>query len=198
MVVVCGGIGAGNARRGAEAVIQLFRPELLVSAGFAGALQADWSAGRVFVPRIVLDGRDGSRTDTGVGDGMLVSFSAVADASQKRKLWEAYNAQAVDMEAAAVARGAEVHGVRFMAYKAISDARDFSMPDVSDFIGTDGRFQTARFAFRVAVRPWSWKNTIQLSRNTALAASKLCAGLPALPDMADDPAGLEPDTVMKS
>jgi adenosylhomocysteine nucleosidase len=37
-VVVCGGIGAEPARRAAEAVIALYAPAIIYSAGFAGAL----------------------------------------------------------------------------------------------------------------------------------------------------------------
>src|ERR1700722_16812078 len=40
MVIVCGGIGVEAARRAAEAVIALYRPTLLQSVGFAGALHA--------------------------------------------------------------------------------------------------------------------------------------------------------------
>ena len=37
VVLVCGGIGTECARRATEAVIQLYDPALVVSAGFAGA-----------------------------------------------------------------------------------------------------------------------------------------------------------------
>src|SRR5450755_4026196 len=103
-VVVCGGIGGGPARRAAEAVIQLYGPALVISAGFAGALQADLPVGRVLTPSIVVDTRDGSRASAEAGEGVLVSFDSIADVPQKAKLAEAYAAQAVDMEAAAVAR----------------------------------------------------------------------------------------------
>ena len=37
VLVVCGGIGAGPAQRAAEMVVAAFRPDLLISAGFAGS-----------------------------------------------------------------------------------------------------------------------------------------------------------------
>ena len=73
-VVVCGGMGAECARRATEAVIELYRPEQLISAGFAGALEPGLAVGQVLTPRTVIDAGDGSRTDTGVGEGALVSF----------------------------------------------------------------------------------------------------------------------------
>jgi adenosylhomocysteine nucleosidase len=179
-VAVCGGIGATAARRAAEALIQLYQPELLISAGFAGALQPDVHAGDVLMPGRVIDSSDGSRTDTGFGEGTLVSFDCVADAEQKAKLASAYGAQAVDMEAAAVARAAEVHGVRFLACKAISDSLDFRMPPMAGFVGPDGEFHAAKFALHVALRPWLWGKAVQLGRNSRLAADKLCRALAEL------------------
>jgi len=45
LVVVCGGVGAEAARRSSEAVIALYRPTLVLSVGFAGALDATIHAG---------------------------------------------------------------------------------------------------------------------------------------------------------
>ncbi len=177
--LVCAGIGAEYARRAAEAIIQLCRPDLLVSAGFAGALQPDWPVGRVLIPRVVIDACDNSRTETVAGEGSLVSFATVADASQKEKLRRAYDAQAVDMEAAAIGRGAMTHGIPFRVCKVISDASDFSVPAGTQFVGPDGKFQKARFAFHVAPRPWLWWGTIKLAADSLLAARNLCQSLVA-------------------
>jgi len=173
-VLVCGGIGAGAARRACEAVIALYQPSLVVSAGFAGALQAELRIGSTLTPRVVVDASDGSRTDTGLGSGVLVSLDSVAGPEQKAKLAKAYGAQAVDMEAAAVARGAEARGVHFRAIKAISDAPDFAMPSMERFIHPNGEFQTARFVFYVVLRPWLWGRVIKLARNSAQASRELC------------------------
>ncbi len=54
-------------------------------------------------PRLVIDAADGSRSDSGNGEGVLVSFGEVADPEQKASLAKAYGADVVDMEAAAVA-----------------------------------------------------------------------------------------------
>lgn len=177
VVVVCGGIGAESARRAAEAVIQLYRPAKIVSVGVAGALDAKLKVGDVFTPRWIVDARDGSRIDaaTEKGSGVLVSFSEVAGADQKAKLGQAYGAQAVDMEAAAVGKGAEVRSVPFSAIKAISDESNFVMPPMERFITVDGQFKMASFALYAAIRPWMWARVIQLGRNTARAVQALCA-----------------------
>lgn len=176
-VLVCGGIGAEAARRACEAVIKLYQPGLVISAGFAGALDPELKVGRMLTPRLVIDANDGSRTEVGSGSGVLISFNAVADAKQKLKLGKAYRADAVDMEGAAVARGADAHGIAFVAVKAISDEARFQMPTLDKFIARDGQFQAARFAMFAAVRPWLWSGVIRLRTNTQKASSALCRAL---------------------
>jgi adenosylhomocysteine nucleosidase len=176
-VVVCGGIGEQAARRATEAVIALFSPEVIYSVGFAGALNDTLKMGDILLPRQVIDARDGSRVDTGEGQGALVSFPSLADPRQKSELARAYSAQAVDMEAAAVARGAQARGLRFAAVKAISDEFDFVVPPVQRFIRPNGEFRAASFALFAALRPWMWKRVVRLARNSARASNALCRWL---------------------
>lgn len=176
-VLVCGGIGAEAARRATEAVIALYQPGLVQSVGFAGALDPGLKVGEIFSPSLVVDARDGSSVETGSGRGILVSAAMIAGAEQKMKLAQSYGAQAVDMEAAAVARGAQARGVRFMAVKAISDESTFAMPSMDGFVDGRGQFRTGRFAAFAAARPWLWASVIQLARNSARASAALCAEL---------------------
>jgi adenosylhomocysteine nucleosidase len=176
-VLICGGIGAEAARRATETVIQEARPTRVVSVGFAGALDSTLKVAEVLEPRIVVNAADGVRTEAGSGRGTLVSYAAPAGREQKQRLGTAYGAVAVDMEAAAVAQGAQVRGVEFAALKAISDAADFSMPPTERFVASDGRFRTARFVLHVAVRPWLWGSTIALARNSARASHALCTAI---------------------
>ena len=173
-VAVCGGMGPRAARRATEAIISLYRPSLVQSVGFAGALDHSLRVGDVFEPRLVIDAGDGSRSDTGSGSGILVSFTSVAGQEQKARLARAYQAQAVDMEAAAVAKGAQAHGLRFAAIKVISDEAGFRMPPMERFIRDDGTFQSGGFALYAALRPWFWGPVFRLARKSTLAAHRLC------------------------
>lgn len=177
MIVVCGGIGSEAARRATEAVINLYHPALVISAGFAGALDPSLPAGHTLTPRHVIDAGDGSRTDSGSGEGVLVSFATIADVEQKAKLAKAFGAHAVDMEAAAVARGAQAHGINFLACKVISDPSDSRLPPIARFIGEDGRFHALRFIAYIALRPRLWASVRRLIRDSAIAAAKLCEAL---------------------
>ncbi len=176
-VLVCGGIGAEAARRATEAVIREMNPVRVISAGFAGALDASLQVGHVFEPRTVINAADGARTEVSSGEGILVSSATVAGKEEKTRLRKAYAATAVDMEAAAVAQGAQARGVEFGVLKAISDAADFSLPPVDRFVSSDGRFRSIKFACHVALRPWLWGATIALARNSAKASCALSDAL---------------------
>jgi adenosylhomocysteine nucleosidase len=176
-VLICGGMGAEAARRATEAAIALYQPELVQSVGFAGGLEPALKVGEIFSPSRVIDAGDGSSVETSTGAGVLVSTAAVAGTEQKRKLAESYRAQAVDMEAAAVARGAQARHVRFMAVKAISDESNFAMPVMDRFVDREGKFQSGRFVIYAALRPWLWRRVIQLAANSAKASKTLCTEL---------------------
>lgn len=183
-VAVCGGIGAQAARRACEAIIFLYEPSLVISAGFAGALQPAIEPGSAFTPRTVIDAQDGSRTDVGSGTGTLVSVGSMVGHEQKMTMAKSYGAQAADMEAAAVARGAEARNVPFRAIKAISDGVDSDLPPIDRFIGHDGQLHTAKLVAYVAVRPWLWGAIWKLARDSSHASNTLCRLLQSI--SADD------------
>ncbi|MGH9504948.1 MAG: hypothetical protein ACRD20_19010 [Terriglobales bacterium] len=192
-VLVCGGIGPEPARRATEAIIRLYAPVLVQSVGFAGALDPTLKVGTVLTPVCVIDAKDGSRIEAGVGYWVLVSVDHPADVKQKAKLAEAYWAHAVDMEAAAVARGAQAHGITFVGLKVISDEADFEMPPVARFVAPDGRFRTLAFAAYACVRPWLWLRVFQLARNSSRAATALCGWLEQYNQEPQDLVNPEPD-----
>ncbi len=174
VVVVCGGIGAQAARRAAEAIISLYAAKVVCSAGFAGALDPGIKVADVIQPRRVVNAGDGSSVTLERGEGVLVSFGSVASLEQKAKLRDSFAAQAVDMEASAVARAAEVRGVRFAVVKVISDEFDFSFPSMERFVDANGLFLEARFAWFAVFRPWLWPQVAHLARNSRRASRALC------------------------
>src|SRR6202007_2318914 len=60
LVLVCGGIGADAARRAAEAVIVLYEPSVVYSAGYAGASDPQLKVGDVMRAARVVNAGDGS------------------------------------------------------------------------------------------------------------------------------------------
>src|SRR2546423_7691741 len=164
-VLVCGGIGPEAARRAAEAVIVLYSPDLLFSVGYAGALDPALKVGDLLAPAQIIDGSDGSRVHLSKGHGTLLSLNAVASVAQKSRLRESYGAQAIDMEASAVARATEARGAGFRAIKVISDEFNFELPVPGRFVDAEGRFHQARFALHALIRPWLWLPLVHLGSN---------------------------------
>jgi adenosylhomocysteine nucleosidase len=172
-VATVGGIGRGAARKATEAVITNYQPRFVISAGIAGALTPALKVGDVVHAREVVDADSGARFVAADGESVVATVASVRGPAEKRMIAQRWSADVVDMEAAAVAAVAQEHGIEFAAIKAISDELDFVMPPVDQFVDSAGKFETARFAASVAVRPRWWSAVRQLNANSRLAAMNL-------------------------
>jgi len=177
VTALCAGIGPEAARRAAEAVIAHAKPQLVISAGFAGALESGIRVGTVIRPASVVESGSGRRFTITDGSGILVSSPEAVGPSRKRELGGLFRAQAVDMEAAAVAEVAARHGIGFRAVKAISDELEFRILDLSRFVDGAGQLHTGRLLGFVAVRPARWPTLLRLAQSSRLAAARLCRAL---------------------
>jgi hypothetical protein len=194
---MAGGIGCDAARRAAQAVVKRYRPQMLVSAGLAGALIRSLKVGNVIVPNVIIDGRTGAEYRCSLGEGVLgggilVSAAQVAGSETKQALVEKFHALAVDMEAAGVAEVAREEQLGFRCVKAISDEAGFPMPPVNRFVDQEGKFHTSRFAAWASVRPAVWPSVIALARNSNRASRALCDWL-----QEKAASGLQPAKVVK-
>ena len=172
-VVACAGMGAERAVLAVRAALDAGASGLLVSTGLAGACGPELKVGQVIEAGQVIDVRSGERFATVHEGAVLVTSPSIADVAEKRRLNATYGAALVDMEAAAVARQAQAHGLEFRVIKAVSDAHDFELDDVSQFVSPDGRFRTAAFALHTAVRPQRWPAAIRLGKGSQVALSAL-------------------------
>jgi len=123
-LAVIAGIGCGNAEQAARAAARQYRPELLISAGLAGALIRSLKAGSVFTPSVVVDAADGAEyrcvaDGKHVNGGILVSSDEIAGAAAKGELVTRFHGLVVDMEAAGVAKAAQQEQIGFRCVKAI-------------------------------------------------------------------------------
>ncbi len=180
VIAVAGGIGCARAEQAANAVVAKYRPQMVISAGLAGALIRSLKVGSVIMPNVTVDAASGAeyRSVFGaemVGGGILVSANEIAESKDVRAgLVERFHALAVDMEAAGVAKVAQQEKILFRCVKAISDEADFQMPPLNKFVDADGNFQTGKFAVWTSARPWHWGRTITLAQNTKRATQALC------------------------
>ncbi len=177
VVLLCGGIGYEAGKRAAEAVIEYAKPSLLIATGLVGGLKPEWTLGRTMVAAEVVEEATGRRFRTAYGEGMVVSSREIARAAKKHELASRFAADVVDMEGAAVAEVAEVHGLPFLAVKAVSDEMDFELPPLQEFVDAKGRFQGTRFGFWAAWHPHWWPVIAQLKRRSDVAAAALAEKL---------------------
>lgn len=130
-----GGVGAGAAARAARLLVAGHRPRLLVSAGFAGGLDAALARGTVVRPTVsVADGAGDPLALTAAGGPLSepLTIVTVADVvvtpAAKRALAARAHAHLVDMETHAVAEVAHAAGIPCAAVRVISDAVDDTLP----------------------------------------------------------------------
>ena len=176
-VVACAGMGAQRAVLATRAALKRGPAAQIFSVGWAGALRPGLRAGAMLQPASVIDAATGEKFACAQGSGTLVTVAQVADAGQKRALASKYNADCVDMEAAAVARIAAEQGIPFRAIKAVSDALDAELPPLAQFTTADGWFRESAFAAHIAVRPGLWPSVLRMAANSAHASRNLCQEL---------------------
>jgi adenosylhomocysteine nucleosidase len=173
-VVVAAGMGADRAAVAVEAALAVGDVGMLVSAGLAGSCGAEAQVGAAIEASAVVDARTGERFVAGGESGVtLATTETIASVGEKARLRETYGASLVDMEAATVARLAEIHGLGFRAIKGVSDAHDFELSSLARFAGKRGSFRTGAFALHTAARPWTWGNAVTLGRGSARALAAL-------------------------
>jgi adenosylhomocysteine nucleosidase len=123
----------------------------------------------------VIDVLTGERfnCDAGAGDRWLVTSPIVANEAEKHRLASAYKADLVDMEAAAIARLAQMRGIPFYCFKGVSDGFKDKLPDFNRFIRPDGQFNMARLVLFSILRPWHWPSLIRMGENSSKASLSL-------------------------
>ena len=133
-VAGCGGMGKEAAQAVSKVLIDEYGVNALISCGLAGGLTSQMKLAQTFVAGRVIDATSGKEWSNAAGAVTLVSFPSILGPQEKREVASKFSAQAVDMEAAAVAEVAAQAGVPFVALKSISDELDFPMPPLQRFI----------------------------------------------------------------
>jgi adenosylhomocysteine nucleosidase len=176
-IVVCAGMGRERVTR-AFALAESRGPlDSVISVGYAGALRSGMRSDRVYWPAVVIDDATGERFACEDGQGILVTADHAVGRDEKPKLADKWQADLVDMEAAAVARLAKLRALPFRSLRAISDQVDDRLPDLSRFTNPQGGFQSASFAMYVALHPWLIPTTIRLGQQSTRASQAIAQAL---------------------
>jgi adenosylhomocysteine nucleosidase len=163
----------------------------LVSFGLAGGLAPDLRRGDLLLPDTVIS-PDGRSTPTNAGwrervharlaaggleprvGAVLGSERIVATASDKRALFEATDAQAVDMESHEVAAVATAAGLPFLVMRALADPHDQVIPQVArEALRPDGRVRLRATLGGLIRQPGALIALLRLGRESAAALATL-------------------------
>lgn len=183
-IAACAGAGQSAATRALAEVEKGGRVNRIVSVGWAGALTESCARGCVYSVSLIIDARTGERfeVDSESESCALVTSPVVVEEAGKRRLAASYGATLVDMEAAGLARLAEMRGIPFVCIKGVSDAVDARLPDLNRFIAADGHFRLAFFVLFAAIRPWYWPALLRMGENSKKAAQGIAHSLHQLLD----------------
>ena len=186
-LLVVAGVGAENARRSAEYLAASTPLCGFVSIGFAGGLDASLQVGDIVLADRVVD-RDSKEqfscdwnflsAPCTLRGTLLSAASVVANSEEKRLLAGEFQAVAVDMEAAGVARAALRAGLPLGAVKAVTDSAEHSLSIDFDRCRSEDKRFSVWATVRQGLRSYRGARDLwRLAWNARRAAGALAAAL---------------------
>lgn len=179
--VLVTGMGRQRARRRLRPALASFRPQLVLTCGFAGGLDPALARGDVvFAADPAFAWRDrllaaGARPAT-----FHCAARIAATAAEKGQLRRATGADAVEMESAIIEQECRRRGVPCATVRVISDAAGEDLPvDFNRFLTPGGRLAGWRLAAAVACQPGLLRHLLALRRAAREAAGRLAEVLTA-------------------
>jgi adenosylhomocysteine nucleosidase len=193
-IAACAGAGVAAATRAFAEVESSGPIDAVISIGWAGALRPEFLPGQAYSVTGVIDSRTGERffaqnvpenpsfartsnyTHSVTQPNparWVVTTPRVAGAAEKQRLASAYSASMVEMEAAAIARLAQMREIPFYCVKGISDGYSDKLPDFNRFILPNGSFCLARFVLFAALRPRHWLPLMRMGENSKSASRRI-------------------------
>jgi adenosylhomocysteine nucleosidase len=175
------GMGPRNAARVLRAALALARPRLVLSCGFAGALNPQLARGDLvfaaddpFPLRPVLL-ELGARPIQFHGVDRII-----ATAAEKAGLWKTTGADAVDMESSAIRALCREANLPSAIVRVISDAAQDDLPlDFNQYVRPDQGLHYGKLLLGLLASPRAIKPLITLNQHTRAGARKLGAALAA-------------------
>jgi adenosylhomocysteine nucleosidase len=188
--VVETGVGAEAAERALTWALATpgERPELVLMAGFAGGLDPELRVGDLVAATEIRAETEGRwacyplPVSGAVKGQVLCTAAMVCEPDHKNELHQRFQAIAVEMESATVARMCAAHAIPFACLRAVSDARATPLsPDLPGLL-QGGRVTPTRLLWALLRQPALLGDLLQLASATRLAAARLSEGLLAVLD----------------
>jgi len=182
------GVGGELAATAVSDVIALHHPQWVISAGFAGALDADLRRGHILMADEVVDAsgrqlnvglhvdRSAAESTPSLHIGRLVTVDhLIRTRNERLQLATEHEALACDMETMAVAQVCQQERVRFLSVRIISDALDDELPREIERL-LDQKSMAAKLGAATGAifnRPSSIKDMWKLKEDAIKAADRL-------------------------
>jgi len=209
--LVRSGMGPERSAAATGALIQAFRPEMVISFGLGGGVLPGPKVGDLVLAERLLWLREGLFTEQrGLSvetahtmraalaailpdtDGRLHlgSFITSARIENKRLLAErlppGIDCPLLEMETCAVARVVAEAGLPFLAIRAVSDDAGEELDfDLEEFCDAELNVRVSRVLLTLARKPWILPQLLRLARHSRLAGERLADGVMALLETLD-------------
>ncbi len=187
VALVVTGPGQQAAAAGASVLLAGHRPRLLISAGFAGALDSSHARNDIVLPeRIQNEAGESLKIDTrpnlaGATGRLLTVDRIVRTAAEKAHIHQATGATLVDMESFAVARLASERAVPFLGIRVVSDDAQTDLPpELLTLVGPTGSYRIGAAVGAILKQPARLGAMLKLREHAQTAAGHLAKALAEL------------------
>jgi purine-nucleoside phosphorylase len=173
------GVGAARVGAALDWVFARCTPSLVVSSGFAGALDPSLAVGDVVLPGMLVESssRESPADRGNPSIRLYCSNHLISTPEEKHRLGQQFGAVAVDMESAAIHEKCRAAGVGFAMVRAISDAVNTALSPRLTRLLSGGEASPWRVAWNCLIHPGLIGECIRLAKHTNLAARNLAAVL---------------------
>jgi uridine phosphorylase len=169
------GIGPRNAERAIRAALTQQKPERVLTSGFAGGLRPDLAAGTVVFSADKETGWEAALVAAGAQPARFHCVERVATTvEQKRALWQATGADAVDMESQVICALCRELQIPSAIVRVILDTADTNLPlDFNQFLTADQQLDIPKLTRTVLMSPQKVPALLRLQQEGKAAAQKL-------------------------
>ncbi len=188
VAIVHTGVGAKHCDERLEILLHKARPELVISAGLAGAVTDQLSIGDLILaenfsdPQLLASAQRILRDARPHTAKLFTSTSIIDSVSERNEIARASGAAAVDMETGAMVGGCNAHGIPLLSLRAISDTPSQPFP-VPPRVLFDVELQRTSFGRLFAYlfrHPASIAGLLSFSRRIARVRANLTEAIVAL------------------